>query len=280
MFYAGLLFDLRTLKNIGKERALFQLGKLSSVNFILVPFLAWLLVTFLPVDDGLSLAIMTIAIFPCAPVVPSIVGRIERDSSWAVVILITFTILSLPATLIAFWTLTDTSNGWLTGTTLWNLGRYVLLVYPPIAIGIGLRSTLRSENRRFLHLARLAMNASLLMVIVVFSVEHYEELRQIHLLDILYILLFVCVSITCSILLFKDQEGHFASSLLSTGMRNIALAISFSVLVLRRSDISVFHFVYILLAAAGCFAVIEFRTRLHNRQQKVLSIKASQHRHH
>ena len=263
MFYAGLLFDIKFIGNVLKKEPLVHLVGLSCVNFLLIPLLGVLVVKILYLKGALAIAIMTIAVFPCAPVVPSIVGALEKDSSWAILVLALFTLLSLPATIIYYISVGDIHSADIANSPLLGLCKYLLVVYPPIIAGILFKilSPVRSQN--ITKYAKLVMNFSLLAVVVIFSAVHFSALLAISLTDIFFLLLFISLSSLGVAVVGKSKVGNFSTSLFSTVMRNIALAISFATLVLQRSDVSMYLFMYIMLAGSFCFLVTFMLTRLY-----------------
>jgi predicted Na+-dependent transporter len=261
MFYAGLLFDVKFLGKVLHREPLTHLAALSCVNFFLVPLIGFFIIESLSINGALAIAIMTIAVFPCAPVVPSIVGSLEGDSSWAILVLVLFTLLSLPATIVYYLSSGDLHNGGITSSPILGLCRYLLVVYPPIIAGIICNKLFSTERQRIVKYAKIVMNFSLLSVVLIFSVLHFNELLTVSLTDIACLLLFIILSALGVLLVGKSELGNFSTSLFSTVMRNIALAISFCTLVLQRSDVSMYLFLYIVVAGIFCSSLSLLRKR-------------------
>ena len=95
MLYTGLLFDPAWANLDSVRSKLRPFSGLVLINYVVVPIFTILLLEIFPTNPSLTLALLTLAALPCAPLVPALVTLAAEPPEWPLFVFLGFSLLSL-----------------------------------------------------------------------------------------------------------------------------------------------------------------------------------------
>jgi predicted Na+-dependent transporter len=251
MLQTGMSCDIDELKRgINRHTTKAILG-LTSINFIVIPAVTFTLITPFTGYSPLGLAIIALAILPCAPVVPALANSMGDTMEWPVTIFLLFSVASLfVVALITF--LLPTHN---TGepSVYLGLGRYLLLVYFPLFAGIILRKVYPHQSLFWALKTRPVIGIGFIAITLVYIACNISLISATPVSELLLMVLFALICIAAGVLTPTRFGGQPNTLLLATAFRNVALAMPFSILVLHDKEVT-FHVV--ICGTVGAFMAI------------------------
>jgi len=261
MMYTGMSFSAPRMRESFSRSDLGSIGWLTFVNYILIPLTTALAVVASIQFTGVGLALLTMAVLPCAPLVPSVVTMLDEPPEWSILVFILFSAISL--VFIVLLTVVLATGGYIQQNgdhsnhdVYRGLLGYLVAIFVPLVAGIGFRMFSSSWYRPLLRFLRPVAGTSLLVALVTFVVANYVQVSAVSLTEVLIIIAF---NLCCIALVFPFRSitcDKWLARLLTTGFRNIALALPFSMVVLGRTDVSVYIVVYALVAMVTCYLAV------------------------
>ena len=192
------------------------------LNFALVPLIGFLVITLIPLEEGLAIGLILLATAAGAPFLPKLAEVAKGDLAFSVglmVVLMVVTIIFMPIVLPLI--LPDvTVNPWNIASSL------IFLMVIPLAIGLLIRKKYESIASGLRPFMSQASTSSLIAVTVLILILNYEYIiGVVGTGAILAVLIFVILCITLGLLgAGKDRERRSVLGL-GTAQRNIAAAL-------------------------------------------------------
>jgi hypothetical protein len=257
MLYTGMSFSFAELKTTLNRKNLTSFYGLTAINYFIIPLLTYLVVALILDFSALGLALLTLAVLPCAPLVPSLVALLDEPPEWSLLIFILYSLLSTIivlalASVIAFHD-NDSAHKIYQG-----FSRFIIIIYLPMGIGILCRRYITAWTIAAARFLRPIAGAILLLVLILFAAANINEIKAIRFVDLSAIFIFNGLCIAIVIPLKTCIAGPLLTRLLTTGFRNMALALPFSILVINRIDVSVYIVIYGLVAITTCSLALFF----------------------
>ena len=266
MVYSGLVFDPVLMREqLKRPRVMLSLAQLTVLNFLVVPFAALVLIWMLPSPPGLNLAVLTLAMMPCAPVVPLLVAVAGEPPEWSMFVFLFFSLIGLlliPVMAQMFpqpWAAGMYAE--VTDDTVLRLVTYASLTYFPLLAGIVLRLLAPAPGLRLKNILRPYIGVFSVLVLSSVFATRYHEIRAVNLHDYAVITIFIVLIAALGIVFGPSQPGQPMSSALPTSFRNISLALAFASIVFPHTDTTVYVFAITVVQLVLVFAVIWFIKR-------------------
>ncbi len=226
-----LVFILSTMFSIGLNLTIKQIIQplknvrfvvLSIVaNFIIIPALAYIIITFLPLDRSLQIGLILVACSAGAPTLPILIRIAKGDVATSVglmVMLIIISIIFLP--LILPLMLPGVEVG------IWEIASSLLLtILAPLAIALLVRARWVTIAEKMLKIFKTASNYSLILLIVLTLVLNFQYIIGLFgSMGILASFILTGLGYGAGYLLGGPLTGTKRVLSLGTGQRNIAAA--------------------------------------------------------
>lgn len=258
MLYTGLLFDPAWVHREFLLGNLRRFARVAAVNYLAVPLLALAMIWLLPINATLSVALLTLAALPCAPLVPAFVTLAGEAPDWPLFVFIAFSLVSIAVAAILVVALAhSTSHAVNIGADMASkLLQYFALVYGPMAAGALLRFLAPGPAVRLIMPARALTGLGMLAILAVFATVHRNEFASVNGIDLLMTLAFVLGCVALGAIGGSGTPGQRVTTTISTCFRNIALGIAFATVVLRRNDVTAYLVVYSVVTMPVCVAVL------------------------
>jgi predicted Na+-dependent transporter len=258
MLYTGLLFDPVLFRQQAGRHNWGEFGSLAAVNYLLVPLATLGLVWLGAFSPVMNMVLLTLAIFPCAPLVPALVGMSGEPPDWSLFIFLSLSLLNLALVPVLMevlampWAagnsarLTDGDNA--------ALLRYVLSVYGPMALGAAIRQWAPSLFSSLLNLLRRALKPMMLVVFVLFMYTHLDEILRIGLRELGTLFLFEAICIVFALLFVRGSAKNRVTNVLITALRNFAMGIAFAAIVFPHTPALSYMMTFTSIVIAGGLA--------------------------
>lgn len=257
MGYTGLLFSWSELRrHMGPARVRALVG-LAVANYLVIPAMTYAFFRMSAEPTALRLTLLTMAILPCAPLVPAMVSFAGEKPEWSLLVFLAFSVLNLGLVIVLTAVLSQTQHrGVVQADVLHGLGGYVAAVYGPMLLGIFVRWVAPNRAAGLNRIVRPLSGATLLVALISFGIVHREDFAATSLSDLGVMFLFVIACILVVAPLGERAGGPRMTRLIASGFRNVALAIAFSTLVLQRNDVSAGIVIFAGVAGIVCAGVI------------------------
>lgn len=258
MLYTGLLVDSRWANRDYLFSSLRRFAGVATINYLAVPLLSVAMIWLLPINPTLSLALLTLAALPCAPLVPAFVTLAGESPEWPLFVFIGFSLVSVFVVAILVFILAQSSfyAAHIGADTTSKLLQYVVLVYCPMGAGAVLRVFAPGAGLRLIRPARALTGLSMLAILAYFGTVHRHEFANMGGLDLLLILGFIFGCMALGRIASSGDAGQRVTTIISTCFRNIALAMAFATVVLRRDDVTAYLVVYSIVTMPVCVALL------------------------
>lgn len=261
MMYTGMSVSPRRLREILSRGDLKNIAWLAAVNYAVIPLAVLVFAGAGGQISGLGLALLILAVLPCAPLVPSLVALLDEAPEWAILVFIVFSLVSLVGVVLL--TVLLDAGGYIAGAgqphgqdLYRGLAGYLAAVFVPLLLGMLLRVFTGAWQQSLLRVLRPVAGISLLVTLLAFVVVNRTALLGVSLRDMAIIAAF---NVFCIALVFPYRRAagdRWLAGLLTTGFRNIALAMPFSMVVLGSSEVPVYIMVYVLAALVTCVPAV------------------------
>lgn len=224
MFGVGLRTPFAQVVDATKQLPLMLRGLLA--NFIVVPLLFYLAVTFLPIRQDVAIGLLIMAAAPVAPLAPPFVGLAKGDVPYAVGLMTIVALLCVPLTpLILSLCLPESETG-LQLDTLQILQSLFTAQLIPIGLGMGLNHVSRKWTASALRVVVPIGQIGLVISVVAIVVAQGHLIIAIGLLpNIAIVLLLIVCWLIGDAMMLGESTARRRSLGISTAMRNVALAL-------------------------------------------------------
>ena len=258
MLYTGLLVNPAWLTRGFLRGKLRPFASMAALNYLAVPVFALGMTWLLPIDPTLALTLLTLAALPCAPLVPALVTMAGEAPDWPLFVFLGFSLVSLLVVIALIAALANaTPYAANIGTdTASKLLQYFLLVYGPMTVGALFRFLAPSAGERLIRPVRALTGIGMLLILGVFATAHRDEFANVSAGDLVMLFGFVLGCVALGALLKPGADRPRLTAIISTCFRNVALAIAFATVVLRRPDVTAYMVVYSALTLFVCGAVL------------------------
>jgi ACR3 family arsenite efflux pump ArsB len=253
MLYTGMLFDWSRIRASLTPQSLRAFCGLALLNYLLVPLGTWSFFLWLGSDhSALQLALLILAVLPCAPLVPAIVSLAGEPPEWSLLVFLGFSLLSLLFTVALAVLMTHASAVLKGADVAAGLLHYLAAVYVPMLVGQLLALSSGAWVATALRVLRPVAAGALLISVVLFAVAHRDQLAATTKQDLAVMLLFQLFCVFAALFLGERYGGSRLTRLISSGFRNFALAIAFAAVVLDRTDVSAYVIVFSVVTLPVC----------------------------
>ena len=258
MLYTGLLVNPAWLTRGFLRGKLRPFASMAALNYLAVPVFALGMTWLLPIDPTLALTLLTLAALPCPPLVPALVTMDGEAPDWPLFVFLGFSLVSLLVVIALIAALANaTPYAANIGTdTASKLLQYFLLVYGPMTVGALFRFLAPSAGERLIRPVRALTGIGMLLILGVFATAHRDEFANVSVGDLVMLFGFVLGCVALGALLKPGADRPRLTAIISTCFRNVALAIAFATVVLRRPDVTAYMVVYSALTLFVCGAVL------------------------
>jgi predicted Na+-dependent transporter len=261
MLYTGMSFNLSAFKAYINRKYIKEISTLSLVNFIVIPAFAFAIYAYQPEFLNLGIAILILSALPCAPLVPSIISMTKEPYEWSVLVFIIYSFMSL--VIIILLTIYFSKTGYSHNQEINNshnmykqLIGYLFSVFLPLVIGALFRYYWENASQLAIRIIRPLSSISVLVATSMFIFVNVDKIKIISLHEILVLIMFNFICIGLAFISGIHHRETLLTRILTTGFRNIALAIPFSLLVLGNPQVSIFILIYALVAMVTCLASV------------------------
>lgn len=237
MLQTGMSCDIVEVKkgfNPNTAKAILGLGL---INFLVIPVITF--ATLLPFTgySPIGLAIITLAILPCAPIVPSLATSLGDTMEWSASIFVLFSVVSLfMVTLLSFLV---PAQGLGHEQVYLGLSRYLLVIYFPLFAGMGLRKARPTICLAWFHKSKAIIGIGLLAVTLFYIGCNIKLITSLPLSELISMVIFSAICLAVGLFTPIKVGGQPFTLMLSTTFRNITLALPFSILVLDDERVTV-----------------------------------------
>jgi BASS family bile acid:Na+ symporter len=236
-----------------KNRRLIIMSLLA--NFILVPILALVIVTVIPVSEGLQIGLILVGFAAGAPFLPKLVHMAKGGMAFTaglMVLLMVITIAYLPIVLPFV----------LTGVQVhpWEIARsLIVLMLIPLAFALFVRARYEEVAKGLIHTMNMAANLSLIAMFIGYFIGYSDVTYGVlGTGGILVSVLLVVGAVIIGYLLGGTDRDNKKVLALGTGQRNLAAAFaiassSFAAdpeVLIEVMDVAVIGFIILMLIAA------------------------------
>ncbi len=219
MLGMGFSLTIPEIKTPLKNRRLVAVSLVA--NFVLIPVLALLIVTIIPVSEGLKIGLILVGFAAGAPFLPKLVHLAKGDVAFTaglMVLLMVITIAYLPIVL-PFVLAGVQVNPWEIARSL------ILLMLIPIAFALFIRARYEEVAKGLIPTMNMAANLSLAAMFIGYFVAYFDEtFGVLGSGGILIAVLLVVGAVVIGYLLGGTDMGIKKVLALGTGQRNLAAA--------------------------------------------------------
>jgi BASS family bile acid:Na+ symporter len=224
MLGVGLRTSVRQVADTARQIRLVAPGVLA--NFLVVPALTWLVLTWIPLSPDIKIGIMLLAAAPIAPMAPPFVSIIRGDLAYSVGLMTIAAVLSAPLTpLILSFTLPASEAG-LELPPLQIIK--ILLTAQIIPIGIGIAIQGRSEAwagklaRSSSRIGQVGLTAGVVLILAFQAKQIVSMGPAAH---VVILLVGIGALLVGDRMLTGESAGRRRALAVSTTIRNIPLAL-------------------------------------------------------
>lgn len=223
MLGVGLGIDYRKVLEVARQFKPMSLGLMA--NFIIVPVLVALSLTWLPLSQGVKLGIILMAAAPIAPMAPPFVAMVKGDVAYSVGLMMIVAILSIFLTpLILSLALPADVAAEVALDPMQIVKALLTAQIIPIGVGIAIREASRKWTERLLKFAPLLGRIGLIGGVGAILVLQAQQILTMGALAHVVILLWVVACLVIGhVMLLKDAEERRRALAVSTTIRNIPL---------------------------------------------------------
>jgi len=219
MFSIGLGLTIKQIINPLKNVRFVVLSIVA--NFIIIPAVAYLIITLLPLDRSLQIGLMLVSCAAGAPVLPKLAQIAKGDVAASVglmVMLIVITIIFLPLVLPLLLPAIEVG--------IWEIAKNLLLVMlAPLAISLFVRARWAEIAERLSRILTRAANYSLILLIVLTIIMNFKYIISLFgSYGILASLIVIGFGFGVGYLIGGPETGTKRILSLGTGQRNMAAA--------------------------------------------------------
>lgn len=255
LFYSGMLFDPALVRRQFDRANLRDLGHLALANYLLVPLLTLGIIRVFAFPPELNLVLLTMAMLPCAAIVPPFVSMVGEAPERSLFVFIAMSLLNIAATpiLMALLTLPWVMGDAITphGGEIVALCKYLASVFMPMGLGAALRvfaprhcaSCQPRLQRMLLWLLPLS--------IVLFAYSCMDQIRMLGWRDFEALLLFEAACVAIGMALASRMPGQHVATVLICGLRNTAMGLAFALVAYPHTAAPTYMLVFITLSFLG-----------------------------
>lgn len=261
LFYSGLLFDPVVVRRQLEPAGLRDLGRLVLGNYVLVPAATLGIIWIAGFPPVLDLVLMTMAMLPCAALVPPLVSLVGEPPERALFAFIALSLLNIVAAPVLMKLL---ALPWVTGGAfapeggeLRALSKYVASVFTPMSFGVLLRLRAPGWSAQWQPRLRKALPMLLAAVAVLFVYGYRERLLALGWRDFAALAVFeaACVVIGFALSIAAPQQR--VATILICALRNTAMGLAFALVVFPHTAAPTYMLVFITLSFLGAVIWIQ-----------------------
>lgn len=223
MLGVGLNITLREVIDVGRQYKFVFIGILA--NFILIPILAFIGMTYLPLESFVKVGIMLMVAAPIAPMVPSFVGMAKGNVPYSVGLMVIIAILSVFLTPLILTISFPESIGGVLLDPAQIIKTLAIVQIIPISIGILVSQYFNKWARILMKFVPQIGQIGLFIGVGLILVQQISEIVSLGIIPHLILIFFVIVSLLIGDLMLVKAAPEMRRSLaVSTAIRNVPLA--------------------------------------------------------
>ena len=235
LVYSGLLFDPELFRHELRRLRERELLWLLAANYLLIPVLTLLLIRHAGFSPVVNLVLLTMAMLPCASMVPPLVSVAGEAPQRALFVFLLMSLLNLAAVPVLMGLL---SLPWVAGSharpdggELLAMGKYLASVFGPMGAGAALRIYAPSAALAWQRRLRRALPWLLAGSFVLFLISNSSDLLALGWRELEALLVFEAICIAVGALLARHTPGNRTATVLICAMRNVVMGLTFTVVV-------------------------------------------------
>ena len=267
MLMSGMLFDPAVFRRQLNRKTLAEFANLAIANYLVIPLIVLGGLWLAPLDPMSKLALLTLAMLPCAPMIPALAVFCDESPDWALFVLIGMSLLNiamvplLMSVLRLPWLAGEVAK--LHGGESLAITKFMLSTYGPMALGLSLRYIAPRHLQTCIDLLRRFMPKLLLASVVLYMVANYQDLLNLGWMDLLALALLEAVCVAVAYLFVRGATEHRITGILTCTMRNFAMGVAFTTILFAHTAAPVTMLAYatlMSLSILGAVALYQRRT--------------------
>lgn len=255
LFYSGMLFEPAVVRRQLEPAGLRDLSRLAAANYVLVPLATLGIIWWFEFSPILNLVLMTMAMLPCAALVPPLVSLVGEAPQRSLFAFFALSVLNIAATPILVALL---AIPWVSGDSLSPNGgavmaviKYVIAVFTPMGLGVAFRIGAPRHCATWQPRLRKALPLLMALVAVLFVYSYREQLRALGWRDLEALVLFeaACIAIGWGLSIGAPQQR--VATILICALRNTAMGLAFALVVYPHTAAPTYMLVFVSLSFLG-----------------------------
>lgn len=235
LVYSGLLFDPNLIRSQLGASSLREFGILALANYVVIPVLTLGLIRICGFPPVLNLVLLTMALMPCASMVPAMVSLAGEPAERPLFVLLFMSVLNVLIVPLLMDLLTlpwvAGSDAELNGGEGAALAKYVISVFGPMSLGAAIRVFAPRHYPWIERWLRQAVKWLMFGTFPIFVYSYRAELLALSWRDLFAFILLELICIAVALLFVPHGPHNRIATLLICGMRNVTMAIAFVVFV-------------------------------------------------
>jgi bile acid:Na+ symporter, BASS family len=252
MLLSGILLDPQVFRRQFNAASVKEFANLALASFIVIPAIVIALLWKAPLDPHVKMALVILAMLPCAPVVPAMADRCAEPPEWSLFVLIAMSLLNiavipvLVAVLGLPWLAGDGAS--ISGEQMLGILKFFGITYVPMGIGLIIRLVTPQYIAWLTRFLRSLMGKFLVASFAAYMAAHYQDMLALGWREFAALLVLETICVSVCLLFVRSPPNHRVTAMLGCAMRNFAMAIAFSTSVMAhtRVPVSVMAFTMIL----------------------------------
>ena len=266
MAYSGLLFDPALMRQQFSHRSLLAMGQLAIVNFVLIPLATLGLIRLVPTGPDLNLMLLTLAVMPCAPLVPAMVSLAGEPPDWTMFVFLVFSLLGI---LLVPVLLAVLPQPWAAGSLAQSesissvqILLYLLTGYIPLLLGIIIRIVENVRGLRLLALLKPAIPYASLLGMAAVLFDHWQDVAGVTLREIALMTTSILMCALIGFVFGPRFRGVPMTRTLPSAFRNVTMGLAFSNTVFAHTKATSYLFAFTIILLLLVFAAISVQRRV------------------
>lgn len=265
MLMSGMLFNPAAFRRQFNRKTLTEFANLATANYLVIPLIVLGGLWLAPLDPMSKLALLTLAMLPCAPMIPALAVFCDESPDWALFVLFAMSLLNIAMVPIL---MTVLRLPWLAGEAAKLHGgeslaitKFMLSTYGPMALGLSLRYIAPRHLQSCIAVLRKFMSKLLLATYLLYMVAHYQDLLNLGLKDLLALALLEAVCVAVAYLFVRGATEHRITGILTCTMRNFAMGIAFTAILFAHTAAPVTMLAYATLMSLSILGAVALYQR-------------------
>lgn len=266
LFYSGMLFDASLLRRQFAATGLRDLGRLALANYLLVPLLTLGIVRVFAFPPVLDLVLLSMALLPCAAVVPPFVSMVGEAPERSLFVFIAMSLLNIAAAPVLLAVL---KLPWVVGEAITPHGgeiaalcKYVAAVFIPMGLGVALRVFAPRHHAVWRPRLQRAMAWLMPLSTAFYAYAFQDEILALGWRDFSALLVFEAVCVGVGLVLARRTPGQRVATVLLCALRNTAMGLAFVMVAYPYTAAPTYMLVFITLSFFGAVIGVGIRNGL------------------